>query len=138
MLMTAYKFTVDGPPVGKGRPRVTKNGTYTPKKTKQYEKNVRACYDGPFFTGPLSITITAYFQIQKSGSKQLKLDKVKGLIRPTIKPDYDNIGKAICDSLNEIAWKDDSQIVEAIIRKYYSDTARVEIEIRGEIEKEKE
>ena len=35
------EFTIEGPPVGKARPRVTRTVTYTPKKTSQYENLVR-------------------------------------------------------------------------------------------------
>ena len=35
------EFTIEGPPVGKARPRVTRTVTYTPKKTSQYEDLVR-------------------------------------------------------------------------------------------------
>ena len=31
------EFTIEGSPVGKARPRVTRTVTYTPKKTSQYE-----------------------------------------------------------------------------------------------------
>ena len=51
------------------------------------------------------------------------------LIRPTRKPDFDNIGKIICDALNGIAYRDDAQIVDALVRKFYSDTPRVIVEI---------
>ena len=51
------------------------------------------------------------------------------LIRPTRKPDFDNIGKVICDALNGIAYRDDAQIVDALVRKFYSDIPRVIVEI---------
>ena len=44
-----------------------------------------------------------------------------GIIRPTKKPDFDNIAKIICDALNGIAYKDDASIVSAIVEKYYAD-----------------
>jgi Holliday junction resolvase RusA-like endonuclease len=50
-----------------------------------------------------------------------------GIVRPTKKPDFDNIGKIICDALNKIAYDDDSQIVEANIYKVYADIPRVEV-----------
>jgi Holliday junction resolvase RusA-like endonuclease len=50
-------------------------------------------------------------------------------MRPTKRPDWDNLGKLVSDSLNGLAYKDDSQIVEATAAKYYSDRPRVEIEI---------
>lgn len=38
--------------------------------------------------------------------------------RKTSKPDWDNIGKSVCDALNMLAWADDSQIVEALVSKW--------------------
>ncbi|WP_139353333.1 RusA family crossover junction endodeoxyribonuclease, partial [Clostridioides difficile] len=48
-------------------------------------------------------------------------------LRPNKKPDIDNVVKIIADSLNEIAYKDDTQIVEVVASKYYSDKPRVEV-----------
>ena len=39
------------------------------------------------------------------------------------------LGKIICDALNGIAYRDDAQIVDALVRKFYSDTPRVIVEI---------
>jgi len=52
-----------------------------------------------------------------------------GIIRPTKKPDIDNICKIICDSLNKIAYHDDSQIVDCQVRKFYSERPRVVVTI---------
>ena len=51
----------------------------------------------------------------------------KGDIRPTKKPDWDNIGKVVSDSLNQIAYRDDAQIVDSQVRKFYSRLPRIEI-----------
>ena len=48
-------------------------------------------------------------------------------IKPTKKPDADNIAKAVCDALNGIAYKDDSQVVDLTVRKYYSKFPRVQV-----------
>ena len=53
-----------------------------------------------------------------------------GAIRPTVKPDWDNIGKIVADALNKIAYYDDAQIVDSQTRKFYSDRPRVEILIQ--------
>lgn len=37
-----------------------------------------------------------------------------------MKPDWDNIGKAVCDALNGIAYKDDSQVVSANVYKVWA------------------
>ena len=54
----------------------------------------------------------------------------KNILRPVKKPDFDHIEKIIADSLNGVAYRDDTQIVDAIVRKFYSEVPRVEVFIR--------
>lgn len=121
------KFTIPGEPVGKARPRINTftHKAYTPEKTASYESWVRMCYlqdykDTKFpDDAQLYVHIDAFFQIPASSSR-VKVEKmVNGLIRPTKKPDFDNIGKAVCDALNGIAYRDDAAIVSAYITKRY-------------------
>ena len=123
------KFTIEGEPQGKARPRVTRGGkhTYTPKKTKDYQGLVQMLAPKEYLEGPLKMEIIAYFKIPKSKSKKIKALMESGDIRPTKKPDYDNIGKIIADSLNGISYKDDSQIVRGTVEKWYSYEPRVEV-----------
>ena len=51
----------------------------------------------------------------------------KGIIRPVKKPDVDNIAKAVFDSLNGIAYKDDAQVVELSMSKYYAENGFVKV-----------
>ncbi len=51
-----------------------------------------------------------------------------GLIRPTTRPDSSNYLKIFEDALNDTVWKDDSQVVDARICKYYGDP-RAEVEV---------
>lgn len=115
---------IPGQPQGKGRPRFTKSGhAYTPEKTRQYEKAVRECYEeqgyGLHFSGPVALEILAVFRIPKSRSKKDQERMLFGEIKPTTKPDADNIGKAIADALNGIAYDDDKQITSLLVRKQY-------------------
>lgn len=127
------KFTILGEPAGKGRPRFsTVTGTaVTPEKTARYENLVkveyrRQCGD-TFFPEkhPLSILIYAFYGIPKSTSKKKTQAMLNGEIRPVKTPDYDNVAKIVSDSLNKIAYHDDAQIVDCIVRKFYSDRPRV-------------
>lgn len=133
------KFTVPGITVGKARPRVTRHGTYTPKKTKDYEQLVQICcrnkYKDKPLEGPIRIDIYFYVLIPKNTSKVRTKAKIEGSILPTKRPDFDNMTKSITDALNGLAYKDDNQIVEAHIYKYFSDNPRAEVEIR-KIDKE--
>ena len=56
----------------------------------------------------------------------LVLQKV---IRPTVKPDLDNLDKAVMDALNKVAYKDDSQIVAKVSKKHYAEVPNVTIVI---------
>lgn len=130
------KFIVLGNPVGKGRPRFTKTGhAFTPKDTKVYENLVRMkyldqCGSAKFpDDAMLDMRIKAYYSIAPSKSKKKKELMRAGIIRPTKKPDMDNCIKAIADALNKVAYRDDSQIVDCQVRKFYSDDPRVEIRI---------
>lgn len=118
------KFYVDTTPVGKGRPRVTRYGTYTPKKTRAYEDHVRKCWiklgenQAPNNT-PLFACIRAYFPIPKSYSKRLK-ESLPGAPY-TKKPDADNIVKAVLDALNGVAYEDDSKVCSIFCSRHYTE-----------------
>lgn len=126
------EFIVPGPPQGKARPRVVrmKNGmsmSYTPDKTVAYEELVRQRFteaaeaaEWQYTENALCATIIAYFPIPKSVSKKKRDAMVRGEIRPTKKPDRDNIEKIVFDALNEHAYKDDAQIVEGGFAKVYT------------------
>ena len=52
-----------------------------------------------------------------------------GKLRPTKKPDLDNIAKIVLDSLNGLAYKDDSQVVSLRIDKFYAEKPLVKVEL---------
>lgn len=125
-----------GAPHGKGRPRfVRETGhAFTPAKTRSYEAALRIAA-GEAMTGqtpmegPVSVTVLACFPIPVSWSKKKQLAAVTGDIRPTGKPDLDNLLKAL-DALNEIVFRDDAQIVEAVITKTYSTLPSLIVTVR--------
>lgn len=125
-------FVIPGTPVAKGRPRMGRYGTYTPKKTVEYENLVRLSFmeaDGKQQEGYLCANIKLYFPIPKSQSKKKKMLMQQGEIRPDKKPDCDNCIKSILDSINGIAYADDSQVIKVVCEKFYSDNPRAEVEI---------
>lgn len=134
--MEKIQFTVPGEPVGKARPRVKRNGyTYTPKKSKDYENLVKQCCiiscpeRKAGYSENIGVVIKAYFGIAKSDSKSKKARKASGALRPTKKPDSDNITKAILDALNGVAYLDDSHVVELKVEKWFSEEPRVEVKV---------
>lgn len=131
------KFTVLGEPRGKQRPRMTRNGhAYTPAETVQYENLVRMeyrrqCGDYRFpDDAALDMRIMAYYAIPKSVSKKKRQEMLAHWIRPLKKVDCDNAVKIVADSLNNIAYRDDVQIVDCQIRKFYSPEPRIVVTIQ--------
>nr|WLJ25928.1 MAG: endodeoxyribonuclease [Firmicutes phage HS11] len=127
------KFTIPGIPVPKARPRVVRGHAFTPKKTKDYEALVKDVYRltvGEYLgDSAIVATIDLYFPIPESYSKSKKRRIAEGEIKHTKRPDVDNCAKAILDALNEVAYRDDSQIVESRITKHYAidDETRAEV-----------
>lgn len=129
-------FTIDGEPEGKARPRFnTKTGrAYTTDRTRMYEDYTKLLYRSQikhFFEGYIRLTVKAYYKIAKNDSKKIKEQKKANVLRPSKKPDIDNVVKLIADSLNDIAYKDDTQIVEIVAKKFYSENTRVEVTIES-------
>jgi Holliday junction resolvase RusA-like endonuclease len=123
-------FEIPGEPMGKQRPKFGKGFTYTPEKTVNYETLVKMEYHnqvGKMLDGEIKATINAFYAIPKSASKKKSDLMCIRAIRPTKKPDMDNIAKIVLDSLNGIAYKDDSQVVDLVVRKYYSDVPGVTV-----------
>lgn len=126
------EFTIPGKAVAKQSFRYTRDGRkYTDKEVKSYANWVRLCFQraypehlpSMFFEKPLKVHIQAFFEIPKSYSKKKREMCLAGLIRPTVKPDTDNISKNIKDALNGIAYPDDKQVVSEKIEKFYDDSA---------------
>ena len=127
-----YQFIVPGAPRGKQRPKVTRNGAYTPEETKRYEQKVLACFLNEYprmkpIRNGVNVHITAFFEIPKSYGKARRERILNGLERPTKKPDADNIAKIILDALNGKVILDDKQVVVLTVKKHYSTIPRVEV-----------
>lgn len=113
---------------------------YPDPDTEAYEKMIRE-YAGllmnvkhvPPTERPVALLVHSFREIPKSWSDTDKARALAGNIRPTSRPDWDNYGK-ITDALNEVAWKDDSQVVDGRSIKVYSDRPALRVEIREMVE----
>ncbi len=117
--MTVYSITIPGRPVPKGRPRLGVRGrkafVYTPPLTKEYEKLVG-------------------WVAKATGCRPVKMPVAVVLdVYIKRKLDADNIAKSILDGLNGIAYEDDDQVIELLVRKHKvkrKEEERVEIRIQ--------
>ena len=149
------QFTIHGKPFGKlnMQPRMIHGHAiaFNPKKNSEYMERIIsilnnipevANHAGVIFEKnvPVYITIVAYYKVPDTHykyykkTKEWKYDKegndmLAGLIKPTKKPDLDNISKVICDAISHQGgiWHDDSQITSEMLSKHYSDKHRVEV-----------
>lgn len=134
------KFTVEGKPQGKARartfynPRTKRMQSITPEQTRSYEDLIRWSYtaaDGKYYGEKvLQVDIKAFYPIPKQFSKVKKNAAFCGGLRPTTKPDSDNIIKVVLDALNGVAYYDDKQVVCVSCNKYYAERGYLHIEIK--------
>ena len=131
-------FEILGEPKPKARHRTarTKDGRliqYNDKTAQGQVDNfiaqaIRYAPPAPLISA-ITLTVAAYTAIPQSWARKKREKAARGELRPTKKPDADNLLKFVGDALNSLFWVDDKQIVAATIRKHYSDRPRWEIEI---------
>lgn len=137
------EFTVAGEPVAQGRPRFSARGSfvkaYDPAKSKDYKAYVKLVAAAAMnerslkpLDGAISVDIKAFVSVPKSKSKKFREAALIWEIRPTKKPDCDNIAKILLDAMTGIVYEDDKQIVKLSVEKYYDEVPRVEVAIINE------
>ena len=113
---------------------------YTPKTTEAYEKQVRTAWvkengETPI-EGPVVVRVHLGMKIPKGTTKAKKALMLARKERPTVKPDADNCAKSVLDALNGVAYRDDNQIVDLIVRKFYTEIPCVKVIVSDWVPKE--
>src|SRR5262245_45057771 len=139
-------ITIPGPPRGKGsgRPAILQPNPakgrfearamiFPDKQTASYEAIVKfaACEqwgDRPPLDCELRLRVTAVFAVPASWSKKRQGEALGGIIRPSVKPDDDNLIK-IRDAFKGVIFRDDALFVETVVRKFYGTTPLLRFEI---------
>lgn len=132
------EFFVPGKPSPKARARVVRHQgrirSYTPEATANYELYVKwlgaAAMAGLKPSDkPCRLHMIVALPVPQSWSKKKQEQAILGNIMPTAKPDLSNILKSIEDALNGVAYVDDSQLCEVVMRKCYSVHPGVQVRI---------
>lgn len=134
------EIRIPGAPQGKGRARSMrlKSGQtihYTPEKTRTYEGVIKslaidAMGDGLPFGGPLELEIVCTYPVAASWPAWKRELALAGQLAATVKPDLDNVAKAVKDALNGVVWGDDTQVIRALITKVYGERPQVIARVR--------
>ena len=75
----------------------------------------------------IALKIDIFYSWRKSETKK---NRAKGVMPVTTKPDLDNWVKQFNDCLTRLAfWRDDAQVADLHIRKFYADKPRIEVKI---------
>ena len=127
-MQDTIKFTVPGIPIAqpRQRSRVMNIGgksmaqNYTPTKAPintfkaAVQMAASQAFSGELLTGPVFLRLSFRLDRKKHQTKK------RGDNPPLYgnkKPDLDNLMKGVCDALNGVVWRDDSQVVEVCMVK---------------------
>ncbi|AKI28596.1 RusA-like Holliday junction resolvase [Streptococcus phage APCM01] len=146
-LLTPKQIIINLEPMAQSRPRFARCGSgvvaYEKKEMKIWRAECSKLIKEAFETEKLiesSIKIDATFYVKPpkyiSSKKKYRRELEAEKIFCGKKPDIDNYLKALLDSMTEIVFKDDGQVVECKARKLYSLKPRIEFTIKEVLENE--
>lgn len=111
-----FRLTIPGEPFGKPRPKFGNGRTYRTQEDLEYEKRVVAAWQmagGPTISAEhIGVMVDAWNTLPKSRPKRVASEPYN------VKPDADNIAKAVTDPLNGRAWGDDSSVTLLTVVKH--------------------
>lgn len=136
--MNSIEFYIPGKPIAKKRPRFARRGkfvsTYNPQETEEgnfrwlaAQKLREFGLNAPIPAGvPIILICTFLMPIPVSKPKKFKENPPPH----TSTPDVDNLLKFLKDCFNNLAWCDDSQVIQVEASKKYSTEPGTEINLK--------
>ncbi len=125
------EFTIYLIPKGTPRPRSGKGGVFYVKgaaDNKKFLKNyLKEIEEIPIIKTPAKFYCKSFLPIPSSFNVIDRILAEMGFIYPTTTPDWDNLGKAYCDMIQDNLIYNDAQIVDGYSSKRYSIKPRIEI-----------
>ena len=121
--MTVVTFTVPGLPKGKGRANIVAYEGLIADSAKQAMAGAQLIEDAA------ACNIFIYMPVPASWSDKKRRLALEGEFLPTTRPDIYNVVKAVLDGCNGVIWWDDVQVVDLRVRKRYSSTPCVWVEV---------
>ena len=122
--MELITIIVSGKIQAKQRARVSRKFAYTPAETVNYERYIQWLYTQMtkhFFDSAVKLDVYCFLTPPQSSSAKKRKAMLNHEIKPTKKPDWDNVGKIVSDSLNKLAYHDDSQVTCGKSMKRYAE-----------------
>ena len=124
-------------PTAKARPRLGRGGSvYTPQKTKIAEKEIKILLKsemkrtGQIITDkPVFVKLRFCYIYPRKMSSHDKLLADLDMFYKASRPDIDNVGKLVLDSMNGIVYYDDNQVVKLLAEKVYCKREGIELKV---------
>lgn len=121
--MSSLALSIPLAPKALARPRATVVGghvrIYEPSGNREAMWRLREAAEGQCgpepFRGPLRVSLTAWMPLPKATAKYRRRT-----VRPTKRPDLDNLVKLLLEAMHGLLWRDDAQIVELVASKRYA------------------
>ena len=115
--MRVFKFLIE--PESAARPRFSGKIAYTPVKYRRYKQLLEVMVKRQLPAGwkPIKGLVTLEVEFELSRPKSVSQSKRP---MPIVKPDIDNLLKAVMDAMNGRVWVDDCQITEVVASKIYA------------------
>ena len=127
-----FRCRVHGYPVPQGRPKAfipkgwTRPTVYDPATSRDWKRTVNSqvldAKPGPPMKGALTVRLVFVLLRPPSVSEKKRPF-------PTVKPDAENLSKAVLDAIKGVVYLDDAQIVDLRVRKEYGEQPGVEIDV---------
>lgn len=115
------------------RPRKSSGigGLYDPLKNYkiEFQNKLKKFINFEPYEGEIDVSVIMEVGVTESWSNTKKYNALTHRIKPTSKPDNDNVEKTIFDTFNKLIWVDDSHIINNKTTKYYTAEDRTLINI---------
>jgi Holliday junction resolvase RusA-like endonuclease len=124
-------FEIHAPPTPQKQTRFSRGKAYDPSKLNKQMIQWQVSPQAPRepLSGAIGMELYFYMPIPKATSKARYGQMINGMIRPTSRPDIDNLAYIVTNALKELVYRDDSQIVRLVMEKYYGENPKTVIKV---------
>jgi Holliday junction resolvase RusA-like endonuclease len=125
------QFEIYSTPQPQKQTRFSKGRAYDPslKVREAIQWQIRPFAPNEPLNCPLMVEMTFYLPIPKGTSKVKVRQMLNNRIPHIKRPDIDNLAYIVTNAMKQIIYHDDSQIVDLILHKRYSETPRTVIKV---------
>jgi Holliday junction resolvase RusA-like endonuclease len=127
-------FVIYFMPKSTPRPRSGRNGFYVKgaaDNSKAFKEFIETSeHDFGIITTPTIFRVDIYLPIPAQMNRVEKILSELKLVRPVVKPDWDNAGKTYSDMVQKHLLLEDCLIIDGQTRKFYSSKPRIEIKMK--------